>query len=67
MKTLVYDPFNSEILELYNDEEIDVKFSIHCLKGVKKDLDSQEIIKFNIPSNTNFEISEKVKNITDFQ
>ena len=60
MKTLVYDPFNSEILELlYNDEEIDVKFSIHCLKGVKKDLDSQEIIKFNIPSNTNFEISEE--------
>ena len=39
MKTLVYDPFNSEILELLsNDEEIDVKFSIHSLKGVKKDL-----------------------------
>ena len=60
MKTLVYDPFNSEILELLsNDEEIDVKFSIHSLKGVKKDLDSQEIIKFNIPSNTKFEISEE--------
>ena len=60
MKTLVYNPFCSEILKLLqSDKEIDIKFSINSLEDVKKDLDGHEIVKFNIPTNSKYEISEE--------
>ena len=60
MKTLVYDAPDAGLMQaLYDSKKIDVKYSIHTLPGVKKDLDSSEIIKFNIPSKFNFEVSEE--------
>lgn len=68
MKTLIYNPFSSEILKLlHNDKEINIKFSINSFEDCKKDLDGHEIVKFNIPTNTKYEISEESqKHYIDF-
>ena len=68
MKTLIYDAPNVGVINALNDsKKIDIKYSIHSFQGVKKDLDSDEIIKFNMPKNFNFEVTEESqKNYVEF-
>lgn len=60
MKTLIYQPTNSYIYKALKDnKKIDIKFSIHDFDEIQKDIDSRDLVKYNIPKNYKFEISDE--------
>ena len=67
-KTLVYGCSNEELITQLNENKIfDIKFLIHSQKNFYKDLDHQELIKYNINKKFESKISEEAqKNYQEF-
>jgi hypothetical protein len=66
--TLVYGCSNEELIAQLNENKIfDIKFLIHSQKNFYKDLDHQELIKYNINKKFESKISEEAqKNYQEF-
>ena len=60
MKTLIYSPPSIEIYKaLIANKKIEIKFTIHELDHIQKDIDTMDLTKYNFADKYEFEISEE--------
>ena len=62
MNTLVVGTPSIEILnELYKNNKLNVKFVIHSVKKAYRDLDAEDLVKYNFPEKLKFDFSSKAQ------